>query len=105
VQVIKHLLTPATIGQLGHFDVVLCLSVLHHWPNWRDYLDALLAAGDLVFIESANPAEVGLGRHRDDAVGAHVELSKIGTPIAHTRPIVGEHLRPLWVIAPTGGTT
>jgi Methyltransferase domain len=104
VKVIKKLITPDGIRELGHFNVVLCLSVLHHWPNWHDYLKALLSAGDLVFIESANPAERGLGRYRDYAVGAQAQLSQIGTPIAHSLPIVGEQLRPLWAITPDGGS-
>lgn len=50
--------SPANLRALGHFDVVLGLSVLHHQPRWRDYLDVLTEIGDIVFIEVSHPDEV-----------------------------------------------
>lgn len=50
--------TPQQLRNLGQFDAVLALSVLHHQPNWREYLDALTEIGTLVFVEVSNPEEV-----------------------------------------------
>ena len=54
----REQLTPPAIRKLGPFDVALCLSVLHHQPKWRAYLNALCASAELVFVETAHPDEV-----------------------------------------------
>lgn len=55
--VINKRLTATDIRKLGSFDVVLALSVLHHVPQWKSTLNALLNAAPVVFIETAHPDE------------------------------------------------
>ena len=98
VTVIPRLLNPDGIRELGHFDVTLCLSVLHHHANWYDYLPALLDSADVVFIETANPNEQMNNQYKPFAIGAHREMEKIGKVIAETPPMYGNALRPLWVV-------
>lgn len=57
VNVITRRLSPDQVRDLGRFDAVLCLSVLHHVPRWDDLLDALLDATPLLFIESTSREE------------------------------------------------
>jgi SAM-dependent methyltransferase len=40
------------LGKLEHFDVVLALNVLHHFKAWRRAVDAVLALGDRVVIQT-----------------------------------------------------
>lgn len=43
-----------------HFDVVLCLAVLHHFTHdWQEAIDAVMGLGDLVFIETPSPEDTG----------------------------------------------
>lgn len=99
VTVIPRHITPDEIRWLGDFDVVLCLSVLHHYPNWAEYLDAILSTGAQVFIESANPAE-NLGFPKSEwAAGLHNGLRTVGDVIYHSPNIHRTHLRPLWACA------
>ncbi|MFB7858904.1 class I SAM-dependent methyltransferase [Rhodococcus qingshengii] len=46
------------LAGLGHFDVALCLSVLHHVPWWRQMLTVLSAQSDILFVEVPDPREV-----------------------------------------------
>lgn len=57
VTVVKGRMDVAGIRNLGRFDVVLALSVLHHLDQWEDYLDALCAAGGTVIVEVPHPEE------------------------------------------------
>jgi 2-polyprenyl-3-methyl-5-hydroxy-6-metoxy-1,4-benzoquinol methylase len=57
VTCIKRTMTPDDIRQLGQFDVALCLSVLHHLPDWPDYVAALKDAAYMVFVETVSLAE------------------------------------------------
>jgi 2-polyprenyl-3-methyl-5-hydroxy-6-metoxy-1,4-benzoquinol methylase len=98
VRVIKELLNPGRIRrELGHFDVALCLSVLHHHADWYDYITALRESADLCFFETASLDEP-LGSYRGYAAGAEEVLTDIGTIIARTPPMHGQHLRPLWAV-------
>lgn len=45
------------IRALGPFDVVLCLSVLHHVPWWREMLDAALEISSRLYVETPHPDE------------------------------------------------
>ncbi|WP_306365456.1 bifunctional 2-polyprenyl-6-hydroxyphenol methylase/3-demethylubiquinol 3-O-methyltransferase UbiG [Nocardia sp. CC227C] len=103
VKAVRKRLSMPELTSLGSFDVVLCLSVLHHLPDWRAYLDALVSMAPLVFIETAHPDEVlpkakahGQSREIEAAVdalaGAH------GTMLAFTPGHDARHARPLWVI-------
>lgn len=97
VSVIRRHITPADIYSLGRFDVALCLSVLHHYPNWAEYLRALLDTSTTAFVESANPAE-NLGFPKTQwAQGLHYGLQNVGHIIHWSANIHGTHLRPLWM--------
>lgn len=100
VEVVHRLVNPTQIAcMFGHFDVVICMSVLHHHKNWPEYIQALLQAGDVVFIETANPLEHFGQQHREYALGAYREISKIAKVLTQTPPMNGEaNLRPLWVV-------
>lgn len=45
------------IDELGNFDVVLLLSVLHHIRQWRDVLAVCQRRARLLYIEVPDPAE------------------------------------------------
>lgn len=50
--------TPQDIVDLGSFDVVLALSVLHHIPEWEKTLNALVSVtGRYLFVETPHPSE------------------------------------------------
>lgn len=57
ITAIRGTLDPDGIRALGQFDVALCLSVLHHLRNWRDYVHALESVASIVFYEHAVPEE------------------------------------------------
>lgn len=40
-----------------HFDVVLCLSMLHHVKDWRGFLQGVFALGEHIIIEYPTPAD------------------------------------------------
>lgn len=55
---IHRRLTPEDVEQLGDFDAVLALSVLHHVPAWKPMLDALLrVTTQYLFIETPSAQE------------------------------------------------
>lgn len=101
---VHKLVTPADITDQGdnwHPDIVMCMSVLHHWPNWKDYAQALIGAGRVVFIETANPDEnlasdaKEIARQADD----YFRTKLAATILVETPPMNGQTaLRPLWVI-------
>ncbi|AEK09402.1 methyltransferase [Mycobacterium phage LittleE] len=101
VQVINRRLTPDEIRALGHFDAVLCLSVLHHQPNWRDYLTALQDVGDHLLIETSHPAEhLPSARAQDQAADIESAVRAIASGIvAYTPGYDHSQRRPLWVVA------
>ncbi len=68
------------LAQSEHADVVLCLNVLHHLPDWPQALAAVLALGEEVIIETPG---------RDDRGSAHYERSQaILSAIEAKRPAV-----------------
>ena len=104
VTAIRQLFKPSDILQMPDQDIVLCLSVLHHWREWREYLAALLAIGGVVFIETANPAE----NMNNDAKAYAADAENVlrqhpAASILVETPPMNHHkdvLRPLWVIDP-----
>lgn len=46
------------LAQSEHADVVLALNVLHHMPDWRKALPAILALGETVVIETPGRRDV-----------------------------------------------
>lgn len=90
----------AEIRKLGKFDVVLCLSVLHHLPQWRATLKAMLDVAPVLFVESAHPDEnlPGAGNHKASAQ-IHKALEDAGgTVLTYTPGYDGRFERPLFVI-------
>lgn len=82
VTIIPKRLGPAAIRKLEVSDVTLCLSVLHHQPQWRNYLQALTAnTGRVLFIEAANPAE------NLPTAAAHHKSANIVAELQHRRAI------------------
>lgn len=69
VTVVQDRLSATAIRKLGPFDVALCLSVLHHLPQWKATLNALLDAAPVVIVESAHPDEAlpKAGNHKASA--------------------------------------
>src|SRR5690606_36522577 len=43
------------LASLGSFDVIVALSIVHHFPNWGEMIKQILSMGDTVIIEL--PAE------------------------------------------------
>ena len=86
----------------GPYDVVIAMSVMHHLENWRQYLDAFLAAGKVVFLEVAIPDEnlpKAKAHNNSKAIMRAVKAKKLGgTVIAETPGYDFSHLRPLIVI-------
>lgn len=100
VETIHKRLTAREIRELGHFDVTLCLSVLHHIHQWRATLKAILDSAPTVFIETANPDEhlPNAKRHdSSDAIHDAVEAAG-GRPLTYTPGYDTNYHRPLWVI-------
>lgn len=52
--------TAETVGKVGYHDAILCLSVLHHMPDWREVYDGLKAQCKVLIIEVC---------HTDEAAG------------------------------------
>ena len=55
------------LAQSEHADVVLALNVLHHMPDWRLALPAILSLGEMVLIETPG---------RGDSNSAHYDRSQ-----------------------------
>ena len=80
VTCMKQTMTPDEIRQLGQFDVALCLSVLHHLPDWPDYVAALKDVALMVFVETVSLAErkvAGKPAHRQALID-HLQGRTIG---------------------------
>lgn len=92
-------LGPAAIRKLPHQDVTLCLSVLHHQPQWRNYLDALHSISGVLFVETAHPDEElpnAAAHQKSPAILA--ELANRGTPLCETPGYDDRYTRTLWAI-------
>lgn len=92
-------LTPQAVAELGEYDVILCLSVLHHVPWWEDLLAGLRARARLLFIEVASPNEVlpKAVAHCPEipAAVAAVEGARV---IARTHGYRSRKMRPLYAV-------
>lgn len=100
VKVIRRRLSMSELVDLGPCDVVLCLSVLHHLPDWRAYLNALQVMAPVVFVETSNPAEtLPKAKAHGDAAAIHAAVEAAGGKVLTTTPgYDARHSRPLWVI-------
>ena len=100
VTAIRERLTSTQIRKLGPFDAALCLSVLHHAPQWRTVLKALLAVAPIVFVETAHPDEVlpkAIAHSSSDKIRDAME-SAGGVELRQTPGYDARFSRPLWVI-------
>lgn len=94
----KHV-EPEEIPDLGEFDVVLCLSVLHHLPNWRKYVTAFKKAGTVLFIEVANPDEnLPKAKAHSQSKRIHTAIAKLGDVITQTPGYDRQFERDMFVI-------
>lgn len=89
---------PKGLAALGTFDVILCLSVLHHVPWWRSMLDMLTRQAAKVFVETAHPDEdlPGAIAHSKEIIPT-VELMG-GRTIHYSPGYDSRFLRPLYVV-------
>lgn len=88
-----------TLGACEHFDVVLALNVLHHFPDPGPVLDAVLRLGDETVIETP-PAE-DLGACGQGVIAALAEMVESEDPleIARTPSHTTEGLdRPMFLL-------
>jgi len=87
------------ISDLGEFDVVLCLSVLHHLPSWRKYVTAFKKAGTVLFIEVANPDEVlPKAKAHKQSGRIHTAVAKLGELLTQTPGYDKQFERDLFVV-------
>lgn len=100
VTVVNRRLSMPELVDLGTFDVALCLSVLHHLPDWRAYLDALTSMAPLVFVETAWHLEIlpKARAHRDSIAIHDAVLDAGGKILGYTPGYDASFQRPLWVI-------
>lgn len=49
--------TAETVGKVGYHDAILCLSVLHHMPDWREVYEGLKAQCRVLIVEVCHPDE------------------------------------------------
>lgn len=87
-----------TLKTMRDFDVVLCLSVLHHVTWWRSMLDILLPKAKILFVETAVAGEElpGAIAHSPEIPRA-VEI-RGGRKIYESPGFDGRFMRPLYVI-------
>ena len=91
-------LTPETLEALGGFDVILCLSVLHHVPWWEQMLEQVQTQSRLLICEVA-VAHENLPKavaHCPEIPAAVAELD--GRLIARTHGYKSRKLRPMYAI-------
>jgi len=63
-----HRLTAKDLWELAyseHADVVLALNVLHHMPDWREALDAILALGENVIVETPGKGDAESANYKE----------------------------------------
>jgi len=85
------------LADCEHFDVVLALNVLHHFPDAARAVEAVMRLGDVTIIETPPPGDVG-------ACGQSVIpelhqdlLDRGGREIARTPSHTADIDRPMWV--------
>lgn len=95
-----HRVSAEDLGELAaseHADLVLALNVLHHMPDWSEALDAILALGEDVIIETPGRGDVRSAHYARaqailDAIEA-LDLELLATTPSHVTPGVR---RPLY---------
>lgn len=91
-------LTPESLAALGDWDVILCLSVLHHVPWWDQMLTQIRAQSRLLIVEVAVAHEV-----LPKAVAHCPEIPEAvkllgGRVIARTHGYRSRKLRPMYAM-------
>lgn len=91
-------ITAERLAELGEFDVILCLSVLHHVPWWEEMLAMVRAQSRLLICEVAVAHEV-----LPKAVAHCPEIPEAvkalgGRVIARTHGYKSRKLRPMYAI-------
>lgn len=87
-----------TLETMREFDVILCLSVLHHVTWWRSLLDMMVRKSGILFVETAVAGEKLPG-----AIAHSPEISRAveirgGKKIHETPGFDNRFMRPLYVI-------
>lgn len=95
---VNRRMDPVDLMGLHRFDVVLCLSVLHHVTWWRSMLEILMNKTDILFVETAVAGEdlPGAIAHSPE-IQKMVELNG-GKKIHETPGFDPRFMRPLYVI-------
>ena len=91
-------LTPEALAALGEWDLILCLSVLHHVPWWEQMLTQVRAQSQLLIVEIAVAHEVlpKATAHCPEIPDAVKSLG--GRVIARTHGYRSRKLRPMYAI-------
>lgn len=100
VEVRRELWHHPEINAAPHFDVGICLSVLHHHRDWDAILGAMLGKCMVLFVELAHPDEKLANDAKTYAFAAMRAVKQMGADtIAETPPMNAvKPLRPLFVI-------
>lgn len=80
VIVIPRNIDLAELRQMGKFDAILALSVLHHLPDWQAWLNALIDMTPRLVLETPHPAEVL------PTAANRAQLTEIHTAVADMDP-------------------
>lgn len=106
MKVVSGRFDKSTLAKLGAFDVVIALSIVHHFPNWGAMIKRILAMGDTVIIEL--PAENERSTKRATSAAGMMEVLQWYNPvlIGETAGYAEEAKRQLYVVdfpaAPVG---
>jgi CTP-dependent riboflavin kinase len=104
--VIPRRLTPKGLRQLARRDVVLALSVLHHFADWAAALEELRACRRWLFIEVPHPAErwMRVAASRRAVTDIHEAVSSLGELVCESERVGRDghaYLRPTYIVAGT----
>lgn len=78
---------------------VLCLSVLHHLPDWQKFAGVIERNAKYAFIETANPGEVlPAARAHDQSAAIWRWCEKRGTKVHESPGWDGRFMRPTWLL-------
>jgi hypothetical protein len=108
IKVIGRRLSPAELDAMPRHDVVLALSVLHHFKDWQAALRALHACRSHLLIEVCQPNEAWMRRaaSRREVAAQHRTVSSLpGAELLGTSPRTGRdgvtYERPLYRVPGT----
>jgi len=111
VTVIGRRLAPAELDALPRHDVVLALSVLHHFKDWQQALRALCACRLQLLIEVCHPDETWMRKaaSRQDVAAQHRAVAGLpGAELLGSSPRIGRdgvtYERPLYRVPGTVST-